>query len=363
VLGDDPRALEAYAEQAGERLEKLPELVDVFDGREGQTPILDARSIHAQLARLGIDPQAVGSDLQIALAGREVAQVLLPERTLGVRLRYPDDIRYNAEALARSPIAYGPRALPLGQVVAFTRPLAPAVLRRDGLRSAVLMTASTRSGDLGGAEAAVREALRGIPVPPSAQIEIGGQAASARAARGELVAVALTAVVLVLLILILQLHSLRYAAVVLIGAPLSTVGGLLVLAAAGIALDVSSMTGLILLVGLVVKNGILLLENAQHQLAEGHDLQAALIAAARRRLRPILMTTAATLAGLAPLALGLGAGAELQRPLAVAVIGGLTLATLVTLVVTPGLTALFVRPGAAPRPAPHTPASEGSSRS
>ncbi|HSS02886.1 MAG TPA: efflux RND transporter permease subunit, partial [Kofleriaceae bacterium] len=355
VLGDDPRALEAYAEQAGERLEKLPELVDVFDGREGQTPILDARSIHAQLARLGTDPQAVGSDLQIALAGREVAQVLLPERTLGVRLRYPDEIRYSAEALARSPIAYGPRALPLGQVVAFTRPLAPAVLRRDGLRSAVLMTASTRSGDLGGAEAAVREALRGIPVPPSAQIEIGGQAASARAARGELVAVALTAVVLVLLILILQLHSLRYAAVVLIGAPLSTVGGLLVLAATGIALDVSSMTGLILLVGLVVKNGILLLENAQHQLADGHDLQAALIAAARRRLRPILMTTAATLAGLAPLALGLGAGAELQRPLAVAVIGGLTLATLVTLVVTPGLTALFARR--------YTPASEGSSRS
>jgi multidrug efflux pump subunit AcrB len=347
VLGDDPRTLEGYAELAGEKLEKLPQLVDFFDGREGQTPILEARTNPAQLARLGLDPQAVGADLSIALAGREVAQVLLPERTIGVRLRYPDDVRYDAEALARSPIAYGPRALPLGQVVAFDRPLAPAVLRRDGLRSAVLMTAATRSGDLGGAEAAVREALRGVPVPPATQIEIGGQAASARSARNELIGVALTAAVLVLLILILQLHSLRYALVVLIGAPLSTVGGLLVLAATGIPLDVSSMTGLILLVGLVVKNGILLLENAQHHLAEGSDLQAALIAAARRRLRPILMTTAATLAGLAPLALGLGAGAELQRPLAVAVIGGLTLATLVTLVVTPGLTALLARKPAA----------------
>ncbi|HEX7843589.1 MAG TPA: efflux RND transporter permease subunit, partial [Kofleriaceae bacterium] len=287
VLGDDPRTLEGYAELAGQRLEKLPELVDLFDGREGQTPILNARSLPAQLARLGIDPQAVGSDLSIALGGREVAQVRLPERTIGVRLRYPDDIRYDAEALARSPIAYGPRALPLGQVVTFDRPLAPAVLRRDGLRSAVLMTASTRTGDLGGAEAAVREALRDLPVPPATQIEIGGQAASARGARNELVAVALTAVVLVLMILILQLHSLRYALVVLIGAPLSTVGGLLVLAATGIPLDVSSMTGLILLVGLVVKNGILLLENAQHQLAQDHDLEAALTAAARRRLRPI----------------------------------------------------------------------------
>jgi multidrug efflux pump subunit AcrB len=204
-----------------------------------------------------------------------------------------------------------------------------------------MMTAATKTGDLGGAEAAVRAALRDLPVPSATQIEIGGQAASARGARNELVTVALTATVLVLIILILQLHSLRYALVVLVGAPLSTVGGLVVLAATGISLDVSSMTGLILLVGLVVKNGILLLENAQHHLAEGLDLEAALIAAARRRLRPILMTTTATLAGLAPLAFGIGAGAELQRPLAVAVIGGLTLATLVTLVVTPGLTALF----------------------
>ncbi|HEY0990224.1 MAG TPA: efflux RND transporter permease subunit, partial [Kofleriaceae bacterium] len=283
VLGDDPRALEGSAEKAGERLAKLPELVDQFDGREGLTPILDARADHAQLARLGTDAQAAGDDLSIALAGREVAQVLRPERTIGVRLRYPDEIRYDAEALARSPIAYGPRALPLGQVVTFARPLAPAVLRRDGLRSAVVMTAATRTGDLGGAEAAVREALRGIPVPPATVIEVGGQAAAARAARGELLGGALTATALVLMILILQLHSLRYALVVLIGAPLSTVGGLLVLAAAGIPLDVSSMTGLILLVGLVVKNGILLLENAQHHLAGGMDLEAALIAAARRR--------------------------------------------------------------------------------
>jgi multidrug efflux pump subunit AcrB len=343
ILGEDPQALDKYAEAAGAKLEKLPELTDFFDGREGQTPILDARVAHDQLARLGLDAAAVGDDLTIALSGREVAQILRPERTIGVRLRYPDDVRYDAEALARSPIAYGPRALPLGQIVTFDRPISPAVLRRDGLRPAVLMTAATKTGDLGGAEAAVRTALRDVPVPPGTQIEIGGQAASARAARGELVTVALTATVLVLLILILQLHSLRYALVVLVGAPLSTVGGLLVLAITGIPLDVSSMTGLILLVGLVVKNGILLLENAQHHVAEGLSLEDSLAAAARRRLRPIIMTTAATLAGLAPLALGIGAGAELQRPLAVAVIGGLTLATLVTLVVTPGLTALLAR--------------------
>jgi CzcA family heavy metal efflux pump len=343
VLGDDREALEAYAEHAGEKLEKLDQLVDVFDGREGQTPILRSQVEPAQLARLGLDAQTVGEDLSIALSGREVAQILRPERTIGVRLRFPDTIRYDAEALARAPVAYGPHALPLGELVAFDRPLAPAVLRRDGLRTAVLMTAATRTGDLGGAEAAVRAAIADVPVPRGAQLEIGGQAASARDARGELIEVALSATVLVLLVLILQLHSPRLAIVVLVGAPLSTVGGLLVLALTGIPLDVSSMTGLILLVGLVVKNGILLLENAQHHLASGQPLERALTAAARRRLRPIVMTTAATLAGLAPLALGVGAGAELQRPLAVAVIGGLTLATAVTLVVTPGLTVLLAR--------------------
>ena len=148
---------------------------------------------------------------------------------------------------------------------------------------------------------------------------------------------------LVLIVLLVQLHSLRLSLVVLVGSPLSTVGGLIILALTGLPLDVSSITGLILLVGLVVKNGILLLEHAQREAKGGMAFELALTAAARRRLRPIIMTTVATLAGLAPLALGIGSGAELMRPLAVAVIGGLTLATMVTLVVTPGLTAFVTR--------------------
>jgi len=343
VLGDDLDALDQWAETAGERMKKLPELVDVLDGREGKTPILRSRIEPLQLTRVGVGAADVGNDLTVAVPGKEVAQILRPERTIGVRVRYPDEIRWSAEGLARSPIAYGPRAVPLGQVVTFDRPLAPAVLRRDGLRPALVMTAATKSGDLGGAEAAVREAFRDLPLPHGAQLEIGGQAASASGARREMLAVGVVAIVLVLLVLVVQLRSLRFALVVLVGAPLSTVGGLLVLAATGIPLDVSSLTGLILLVGLVVKNGILLLEHAQKEIAGGKSVEDAVAAAQRRRLRPILMTTAATLAGLAPLAFGIGAGSELQRPLAVVVIGGLTLATAVTLVVTPGLTALVAR--------------------
>jgi multidrug efflux pump subunit AcrB len=237
--------------------------------------------------------------------------------------------------------------LPLGEVVTFDRPASPAVLRRDGLRSAIVMDAATPSGDLGAAEAAVREVLKQVPPPRGTEIEIGGQAASGAASRRELLVVAAIALVLVLLVLLVQLKSLRISLVVLLTAPLSTVGGLLVLALTGIPLNLSSLTGLILLVGLVVKNGILLLEYAQRLAAGGQPIQDAIVAAARRRLRPIVMTTAATLVGLAPLALGIGAGAELQRPLAIAVIGGLSLATVVTLVVTPGLAAVAMRRRAA----------------
>src|SRR5262249_55166292 len=116
VLGDDPRALGDYAEAASERLEKLEEqeiLVDVNAGREGDTPILRSTIEPAQLARLNVDAGDVGGDLEVALAGREVAQLMRPERTIGVRLRYPDAIRYSVPALERSLIAYGPRSLPL----------------------------------------------------------------------------------------------------------------------------------------------------------------------------------------------------------------------------------------------------------
>lgn len=345
VLGEDPAALEAWAEKIGGKLEKREELVDFFDGREGSIPILRARIDPQQLARLDLDAATVGGDIATAAEGRTVAEILLPARVVGVRLRYPDEIRYSQPALARSPIAYGPRSLGLDQVVTFDRPLAPSVLRRDGLRSALVMTASTPGGDLGAAEAAVRETLREVPPPKGAQVEIGGQAASSAAARWELMVVALAAIALVLLVLLVQLRSLRFAIVVLVGAPLSTAGGLLALAITHTPLDISSMTGLVLLVGLVVKNGILLLEQVQHELAAGAALEAAIIAGARRRLRPILMTTVATLAGLAPLAIGIGAGAELQRPLAIAVIGGLVLATLVTLVVIPGLASLLAPRG------------------
>jgi multidrug efflux pump subunit AcrB len=162
--------------------------------------------------------------------------------------------------------------------------------------------------------------------------------------------------------MVVQFESFVEPLVIVLAAPLSFVGAVALLLATGTPLNVSSLMGLVLLVGLIVKNGIILLDFTQHRMRhEGEPLGVAILAAARTRLRPILMTTLCTLFGLAPLALGLGAGAELQRPLALAVIGGLALSTPITLFAVPALLVAIRGPGyrlhereddAAPAPAP-----------
>ncbi|MBK9032419.1 MAG: efflux RND transporter periplasmic adaptor subunit [Myxococcales bacterium] len=304
-------------------LAALPELVDFFDGREGDVPIVRLAVDRLRTAALGLDVAALADDLTIASTGRVVAQLPAPSRPLDVRVRFADRTRLSADAMLAAPMAWAPRGVAVGAVVDATRPPAPSELRREGLRPAVVMTAAVADGDLGAAERAVARTLAAAGLPRGVQVEVGGQAASAAAAQRELLRIALIGAVLVLIVLVIQLRSLRLSLVVLTGAPLAVVGALATLWATGIALDVSSLAGCILLVGLVVKNGILLLEHAQQELQAGVALADALVAAVERRLRPVVMTTLATLAGLLPLAAGVGAGASLQRPLAVAVIGGL----------------------------------------
>jgi multidrug efflux pump subunit AcrB len=340
LLGDDPQALTAFARELGPAIAAVPTLVDTFDGVEGDVPVARASIARIAAGRIGLEPGAIAADLDVALRGRVVASVQRPGRTLGVRARFADPVRFDLAALVGAPIAYGPQTALIGDYVTFDKPPSPSVLRREGLRPAVVMTAAVEGGDLGSAEAAVAAVIAQAHVPRGIQVEQAGQAASARAARTDLLVVAAIGAVLVLIVLLVQLGSLQLALVVLLGAPLAVVGALAVLVLADLPLDLSSLTGCILLVGLVVKNGILLLEHAREQLAHGRPLADALVEGAERRLRPILMTTAATLAGLAPLAAGIGAGSELQRPLAIAVIGGLVLSTAVTLFVLPGLAAL-----------------------
>ena len=233
------------------------------------------------------------------------------------------------------PRAGGARPVPLAAVATFERVLAENELERENQVPLVRVTAAVEGRDLGSASAAVERVLSTLPHEPLVRIELDGQQKSQKAAFANLAVVFALGAGLVFFLLCSQFRSLRLPVVIFAALPFGQVGALLALQVCGVTLNVSSAMGLVLLVGLAVKNGIILIEYSQQLVASGASEADAIVEAARVRLRPILMTTLATIAGLLPLALGVGAGAELQRPLAIAVIGGLAVATVATLLVVP----------------------------
>jgi multidrug efflux pump subunit AcrB len=213
-----------------------------------------------------------------------------------------------------------------------------AELYRENQQQLIIMTADVADRPLGNVMRDVREVLAQTPPPAGVRIELGGQYAGQQDAFRSLLVVLGLAAVSVIAVMLIQFESFAEPLIITLAAPVSFVGALALLMVTGTVLNVSSLMGLILLVGLIVKNGIILLDFTRHRMREGNlPLEPAIREAARIRLRPILMTTLCTLFGLLPLALGLGAGSELQKPLALAVIGGLTMSTPITLYVVPTL--------------------------
>jgi multidrug efflux pump subunit AcrB len=259
-------------------------------------------------------------------------------------VRLPDAWRFDPTRRLETPIrtAEG-QAVPVSELATMTRANGQAELKRENLRPVVVVSGRLEGRDLGGAVADIRSRLQALKLPPGYTYEIGGQSESQGQAFRELVLVFGLALLLVFAILVSQFRAWTPAILVIVAAPLSLGGAVLLLWLTGADLNISSAMGLILLVGLVVKNGIMLLDLSETLHAGGASFESAIAQAGRVRLRPILMTTLCTLFALVPLALGLGAGAELQRPLALAVIGGLVLSTPITLLVVPGLYAAVRR--------------------
>jgi multidrug efflux pump subunit AcrB len=254
-----------------------------------------------------------------------------------VRVRYPDSYRFDPQQMAATPVR-GPdgKSVPLGALAhSSTTSEGEIILQRENLRQMALVTGHLEDRDLGSAVSEIRGKLASLHLPVGYNVEIGGQYATQQQSFRELLTVFGIGAALVFIILVVQFRRFLPAVLILLAAPLLLAGAFALLLLTGTVLNVSSAMGLILLVGLVVKNGIVLIDYAHRLRDEGHPFTEALETAGRVRLRPILMTTLCTLFGLLPLALGLGAGAELQRPLALAVIGGLSLSTFVTLYLVP----------------------------
>jgi CzcA family heavy metal efflux pump len=340
LFGPDLARLEAYGVSIEPRLTEVAGLVDLFNGVSEPTAELAMRVNSAEANRVGLTAEQISVAAMGALLGSMAGEVRLEDRAIGVRVRAPDTVRYNPNRLRTLPIV-SPRTgatVPLGTLADFQPTETRAELLREDQQQMIAITADVSGRSLGSVVNDVKQVLTSQPPPAGIRLELGGQYASQQEAfRGFMVVLGL-AVACVVTVMVLQFQSFIEPFVVLLAAPLSFVGAMALLLLTGTPLNVSSFMGLILLVGLIVKNGIILLDFTRHRMqTEGLPLDRALVEAGGVRLRPILMTTLCTLFGLLPLSLGLGAGSEMQRPLALAVIGGLTLSTPITLFVVPTL--------------------------
>ena len=340
MFGPNLDTLEAYASRIAPQIEKTPGIEDLTSGVSEPSAELLVHIDAAQSNRAGMNPSQVGDAVRGALLGVPAGDIRNDDRAINVRVRAPDAVRYDADRLSQLPVVGNAthHAVPLGALATLQPVETRGQYTRENQQQLIDLTADVSNRALGDVMSDVKALLAQHPPPAGVRLELGGQYASQQEAFRALLLVFLLAVLSVVTVMVIQFQSFVEPAVVLLAAPVSFVGGLTLLVLTGTPLNVSSSMGLILLVGLIVKNGIILLDFTRLRMRhDGVTLEVALRAAARVRLRPILMTTLCTLFGLLPLALGLGAGSELQKPLALMVIGGLALSTPVTLYVVPTL--------------------------
>ena len=338
LFGESLDTLEAYARRLARDLEQVGGLEDLYNGVSEPSAELLLRVNEAEAGRIGMTPVDVGSAVSAALLGMPAGEIRTGDRPVAVRVRAPDSVRFDPLRLRALPLLGGParRVTPLGSLATFEPTESRLSLERENQQQMIVITADVSGRSLGGVMTDVRRVLAAHPAPPGVRVALGGQYAGQQEAFRALLLVLALAAVSVCAVMVVQFESFVEPLVVLLVAPVSFVGALALLFLTGTPLNVSSFMGLILLVGLIVKNGIILLDFTRLRMrAEGTALEAAIREAARVRLRPILMTTLCTLFGLLPLALGIGAGSEMQRPLALAVIGGLALSTPITLFAVP----------------------------
>jgi CzcA family heavy metal efflux pump len=342
IFGDDIGTLGTLAEHLEKKLSKIGGLVDLVGPRKGN-PELEIHIDPTRAAKHGFTTQEVATQLADGLLGDVATQVRRADRLIDLRVRYPDPYRFNAAWIREYPLTTKEAGLvvPLSAVADVVQVEGAAQLYREDLKQMVPITGRLEGRDMGSVVADVKGLLASEKLPVGYTYQIGGQYETQQESFRSLLVVLAVALLLVFGLLVAQFRRFTAAIVIMSAAPLSLAGAFGLLLLTGTPLNVSSFMGLILLIGLIVKNGIILIDYADRLEEEGHQRRDALVRAGAIRLRPILMTTLCTLFGLLPLALGLGAGAELQKPLAIAVIGGLSVSTIVTLIFVPTLMSLL----------------------
>ena len=341
LFARDPALLKKWAIKVGDRIKKIPVVKDVKNGIEntvsGSAVVMRVDPVLA--ARSGFTPQEIELDASAILQGEPAATpVIVNDRSYTIRVRFPDSTRVNLDQIKNTMIvsATGKNAT-LGSLATFEDEAGQTEIRRENLQRVVGVTGRFEGISLGKGILAVQKAVDELKLPPEIRVVYGGTYAEQQRSFKDLLFVLFLAVVLVFMVLLFEFGTFGAPSAILASALLSTSGVFLALLVTGTTFNISSFMGLIMVIGIVAKNGILLLDADQRFRTEGYSAHDAMMEAGKRRLRPILMTAMATVAGMIPLSLALGAGSQMLQPLAIAVIGGIMASMILSLVVTPAV--------------------------
>ena len=344
LFSTDANYLKEKAPQIEETLGKVRGVVDTFNGLIYTGPALSLKVRYVDAQRFGLTAEDITTAVNTAMIGQTASSVLEGDRVVEIRVKVEPKRIDRLASLRDLPLRAADGSLiKLSQVVDVVEEPGQLELRRDDLRQDVAITARLEGRDMGSAMAEIRDALSKDPTLPPGSIEYGGLYQQQQESFRNLMIVLFAAIFLVFTVLLMEFRSFAEPIAIVFGAILAMFGTVLALRITGTSLNVVSLLGAIIGIGIVAKNGILMLDFVRHLRADGLDLAEALVRSGRRRLRPVLMTSLAAALGMLPLAYGIGSGADMLKPLAIAVIGALCISVLLSLVATPTLYFLLSR--------------------
>ena len=341
LFSQDPALLAKASPLVSEAIQKVPGVVDVLDGIEDSIsgPAVTFQVNPAAAARAGFTPEEVGVDAAAILEGAPAATpMVVNDRVYPIRVRFPDANRASLESMSNTLLTSATgKSATLGSLAVMASDPGQVEIRRENLQRLVEVTGRLEGVDLGKGIVGVQKAVNDLHLPPVIRIEYGGTYEEQQSSFRDLTLVLVLALLLLFIVLLFEFRTFSAPTAILASALLSTFGTFFALLITKTTFNVASFMGMIMVIGIVAKNGILLLDAENRFRALGAPLEEALVQAGRRRLRPIAMTALATVAGMLPLAFGLGAGSEMLKPLAIGVIGGLLSSMVLSLIFTPAI--------------------------
>jgi CzcA family heavy metal efflux pump len=339
LFSQDGTLLNNTAPRVANAIGKVHGVVDVLDGVENTIsgPAVTFKVNPAVASRSGFTPEEIAVDASALLEGEPAtAPVVINDRVYPIRVRFPDENRASLDRMANTLlISASGKTATLGALAHLENAPGETEIKRENSQRMTAVTGRLEGVDLGTGIAQVQKAVNDLHLPSTIRVEYGGLYEEQQKSFHDLLTVLVIAVLLLFAVLLFEFGTFSAPTAILVSALLSTCGGFIALLVTGTAFNVASFIGLIMVIGIVAKNGILLLDAEHRFRAQGFSLEDAMIQAGRRRLRPIAMTAIATIAGMLPLALGLGAGSQMLQPLAIAVVGGLLSSMVLSVIFTP----------------------------